>query len=1044
MSLQDFWPPSDIDHADSCLFTEAETAPDAVFLAVHQPMTLMRKNYQSDDEAVPQTEIQIFEEFVRKNPSSGTVVMPIIGDSAVGKSHMIRWIDAHFRVSGQAKGRHIVRIPKSASMKTVLGLILENLQGPEYDQLKEDLKQAKLPKDSYQASLDLRSNLTGALVRLASSLQVKAASGALNAQDQARISHARGLPTFLNDTAISLFLMDPDSKGDEDERALSRIVRPILHDSHDVDKKRDNQFYPEDLGFVHKLTQTDVATPGRPYFNRLVRESERRTAVDLLNELLDEALSGLINYSGDSLPDLFKKVRAGLLSEGRELILLVEDFAMLGGIQQQLLDAVTDPALGSQGEQKYCVMRTAIAVTEGRLDEATVLTRAGASWRIQSQPFGSESEALYVFTNMVGGYLNAARHGVAELKKQFQARDGDEARFTNFLDEHGGELSESERGTLDSFGYSPDGNYPLFPFNQKAIHQIMERKLKVNGRYQFKPRALNRVIRDTVMNYRDKWLEGEFPPKGYEQFTRNKLGSEVDMFLNGTNNPDRIAVLLGYWGDCPETLSKAAEVPAEQYDAFGLQRPNWGNIKPVPPESPPGRTPPAGHFPPEPPTPMEPGNLTTWKACLEEWRVNHKIGQREANEIRKWIAAGVESYLDKDSLLVRNFGGNLSKAIYLPFARTGNPDDNARVRLVTATEGELGNAMLGPRFFLAINAIVQFNERRNWAYEGGEVDCARYVNFVQRMAAELDSQIRERGSETLAKESIAPLVHSLMLGARILNLDKASSQTFEGMIEALLDPGPPVDTTPRGPVNRWESLKQGAAKSRHEMRKLLLDHIAARQGGADKEHAVDAAVLIPALKQLKQQDWKLGQWEDDRWRRNLMVSAEHISSLRNHLPKILDDEIAEAAKWVAQVQALLGNSFNFDEVVNTMRDTITKAVHSGAFRCGGNDDPQPLRALITKVKGMAVKSCFDQAKIATEKQSDFGKQLAAIGQLETGIMVETRNLIEAFEAFLSETGKVTKDRLVGAPNPQESIKELEANLTAVQTNWIEINNQISA
>jgi len=1040
MSLQGFWPPDDIDHADRCLFTEAETAPDAVFLAVHQPMTLMRKNYQSDDEAVPQTEEAILDEFMQERPPSGTVIMPIIGDSAVGKSHMIRWIDAHLRISGGAEGRHIVRIPKSASMKTVLGLILEDLEGPEYDQLRQNLKKAKLPKDSFQASLDLRSNLTGALGRLTASLQASAKSDSLGPEDQQRLSHARGMSSLLNDQMLNDYLLCQESDGKERERALSRIVSPLLRDTHDVENERENQFYLQDLDFVHEVEVARLADPCRAYFNRLAgRETERIAVVGLLNELLDEALHGLIDFSGDSLPDLFKKVRAGLLKEGKELVLLVEDFAMLGGIQQQLLDAVTDPALGQQGEQKYCVMRTAIAVTEGRLDEATVLTRAGASWRIRSQPFGNDAEALFVFTNMVGGYLNAARHGAAELQKQFQERRHDETRFSNFLDDHVGDLNESERRALDSFGYSPIGNYPLFPFSQNAIRQIMERTLKVNGRYQFKPRALNRVIRNTVMKYRDKWLEGGFPPKSYEQFTRNRLGTEVALFLNSTSEPDRIAAFLGYWGDCPQTLSAAVKAPAEQFEAFGLQRPNWGIVTPVQSELPPNRPP-----SPETPKPEAPEPPSKWSACLEEWRVHHKLGQREAAEIRKWIVAGVQSYFDKDALLLRNLGGNLTTTVYLPFAKTGNPDGNTKIRLVTASEEDLSDPHLGPQFFAAMEALVRIHERKDWAYEGGEVDCARYVNFIQRLADELESQIREHGSEILANGSIAPLVHSLMVGARILNLNKASAQTFEGMIEALLDPGPQVDKTPRGLVSRWESMKQEAARSRLEMRSLLLNHVAARQGAADKEHAVDAAVLIPALKQLKQQEWKLGQWEDDRWRKNLTTGAEHVTRLRNQLPKILNEEIADAEKWVKKVEALLGDSFNLEEVVNTMRDTITKAVQSGAFRCRGTGDPELLRGMIKKVKSMAVKSCFDQAKIATEEQSDFGKQLSAIGQLETGIMADSRDLIEAFEAFLVETIKVTEDRLVNAPDPLKAINSLEENLNALQTSWGEIKNQISA
>ena len=256
MSLQHFWPTADTDHADSCLFTEAETAPDAVFLAVHQPMTLMRQKYQSDEEPVPQTENEILEEFVRENPSSGTVVMPIIGDSAVGKSHMIRWIDAHLRISGLAEGRHIVRIPKSASMKTVLGLILEDLEGPEYEKLRQDLKQAKLPKDSFQASLDLRSNLTGSLGRLSASLQTSANAGPLGVEDQVRLSHARGMSVLLNDPAIFDYLLRQEHDGNERERALSRLVSPLVHDTHDVDNKRENQFYPQDLNFVQKVEAT--------------------------------------------------------------------------------------------------------------------------------------------------------------------------------------------------------------------------------------------------------------------------------------------------------------------------------------------------------------------------------------------------------------------------------------------------------------------------------------------------------------------------------------------------------------------------------------------------------------------------------------------------------------------------------------------------------------------------------------------------------------------------------------------------------------------
>ena len=1037
MSLQKFWPPADQEHAGSCIFTEAETAPDSVFLAVHRPMILLRKTYQSDEEAIPQTEIQILEEFIRENPSSGTVVMPIIGDSAVGKSHMIRWIDAHLRLSKRGENRHIVRIPKSASMKTVLRLILENLDGPEYEDLRDDLSQARLPTDSYQACLDLRSNLTGALSRLPSALQGYAKNGKISGEDNLRLSHARGLLNLLNDPGVSDYLISSDPDDKNSERALNRIVSPILNDSHDVDRERDNQFYSTDLDFVDVVEVADLAAKSRPYFNRLSRKSERESAVATLNmvQILDEALSGLIDFSGDSLPEIFNKVRQGLFKEKKELVLLVEDFAILGGIQQQLLDAVTNPV---RDGQQYCVMRTAIAVTRGRLDEATVLTRAGAWWEIRSRPFTSEDDAINVFTNMVGGYLNAARHGVTELNRQLNRSASSDVKFSNHLDEFSGELTESDRKKLDSFGYSPDGNYPLFPFNRNSIHQIMERNLKVEGEYQFKPRAINRVIRETVMNYRDSWQKKLFPLATYQRFTRNKLGSEVNLYLNRTSDPERSATLLGYWGGCPATLEEASALPTEIYEAFNITPIDWGGIVPTEPKH---QTPEVNTKPPTREV-AEPANVSKWRDSLNEWRQEHTIGQRQAAQLRKWIAEDIEAIIDLDPLTLRNLGLELPKLILLPHAKTGNPQNLENFHLVTSTEDNLKDSDAGPRFFLTIESLIQFHERKNWDYDGAEIDCARHTNFIERLAAKVESHLRESGAGTLPNKCVSPLVHSLMIGARILNLEKASSSTYEGMIEAMLDRGPPASTTPRGKPTQWEDLQQGAALSRPEMRELLLEHIAARQGGGQVEHAVDASVLITALKELKKQDWKLGDWGDDRWRKNLTSGSEHINSLRRQLPSILERQATEAADWATKVEESIGESFNIDEVAELMRETITKALKCGAFRHQGNTDPKPLRDLISAVKQMAVKGCFDEAKAASVNEGGFGKSLSAIGKLDLGVMSKTRELLEAFEAFFSATSQDTDAKLADVPDPSEAIKRLTGQLETAQSNWKQIATQI--
>jgi type II secretory pathway predicted ATPase ExeA len=121
MKLIDFWPPDDQEHIGDCFFTDADSAKEAVFLAVHQPMQLVRENFRSKNvEPVLQNEDQVLQFLLKKNPANGTLILPIVGDSGVGKSHLIRWLHAHLKLRKDRDSRHIVRIPKSASLRTVL------------------------------------------------------------------------------------------------------------------------------------------------------------------------------------------------------------------------------------------------------------------------------------------------------------------------------------------------------------------------------------------------------------------------------------------------------------------------------------------------------------------------------------------------------------------------------------------------------------------------------------------------------------------------------------------------------------------------------------------------------------------------------------------------------------------------------------------------------------------------------------------------------------------------------------------------------------
>ena len=203
-TLEDLWPSSD--NCQDCLITEAETAADAVFLAVHQPMHLERRSYSGNTTIAQweeKKESDLLEAFLSDDMPSGTLLLPIVGSSGVGKSHMIRWLDAQMRNLDDGVERHIVRIPKSASLKKVLELILIDLQnkGDAYRSLHKELSSASMPKELDEATFGLLAKLIVSPERNGREATEREAHQKGFADDRERMTHCHPqcLPNLLRD-----------------------------------------------------------------------------------------------------------------------------------------------------------------------------------------------------------------------------------------------------------------------------------------------------------------------------------------------------------------------------------------------------------------------------------------------------------------------------------------------------------------------------------------------------------------------------------------------------------------------------------------------------------------------------------------------------------------------------------------------------------------------------------------------------------------------------------------------------------------------------
>src|SRR6478736_1324473 len=89
--LARYWP--DGNEVTRCIKREAETASEAVLLAVHQPMLLTVRNAGSSHETEV-GESEFLEAFLNKDLPEGILLQPITGASGAGKSHLIRWLAA--------------------------------------------------------------------------------------------------------------------------------------------------------------------------------------------------------------------------------------------------------------------------------------------------------------------------------------------------------------------------------------------------------------------------------------------------------------------------------------------------------------------------------------------------------------------------------------------------------------------------------------------------------------------------------------------------------------------------------------------------------------------------------------------------------------------------------------------------------------------------------------------------------------------------------------------------------------------------------------
>ena len=136
--------------ANGAVNTEAVVASPAVFLATHTPLRIRKAQIRGRSLALMEgtsDENAVLSDFLGRKPDTGTLLMPVVGDTGTGKSHLVRWIRNNIPPSDKYC---VIYLEKS---RTSLKAVVNTLMGGIAD---ADSALAKLKDDigSLSAGLD--------------------------------------------------------------------------------------------------------------------------------------------------------------------------------------------------------------------------------------------------------------------------------------------------------------------------------------------------------------------------------------------------------------------------------------------------------------------------------------------------------------------------------------------------------------------------------------------------------------------------------------------------------------------------------------------------------------------------------------------------------------------------------------------------------------------------------------------------------------------------------------------------------------------------
>ncbi|MDD5034964.1 MAG: protein DpdH [Methylococcaceae bacterium] len=989
MSLLSYWPTKE--EVDRCIKSEAEAVSEEVLLAAHQQFPLAYSKIDDKGRVAADSRQTASEDdllrYLLGSAPEGSLVVPITGASGVGKSHLIRMLDARLSRLPNASRYLVIRIPKSASLRRVVELILEAepLQVPKYDSVRAEFEKALADVPLETAVIHFQAELEIALRDYEGMLTEKLRQGHVDPALQERVGVARLLPQLLTDAETTKYFRQQVLP-----RIIHRAVEGVVDPNVAIDPA-DSQFKAADFDFPDSVEISKAAIAVRNFYLRTLcafSGKHKATAADVLNQVVDQATRQLykLNESlgGKTLGEVIGEIRSLLLSDqpNKELILLVEDFAALVGIQDTLAKILIQHG-ETDGQKTHATIRSVIAVTDGYLaGRDTLATRAGREWVVESR-LNSEEEVLSRTRKLVASYLNAARHGEAKLKAIYRQPELDVVSGTHlWLAPMFSEGSGEHETILDAFGRVE--NVPLFPFTEDAIDCLARSTLTAGNTLVFNPRfVIKNVIRDVLLTGRDAYENSQFPPPG---ISGKPLAADVAQWLSEQSFSEdvkrRYGRFIAVWGNQPNSKADIGRIPKPVFEAFGLPFPNIEpqENKVTGPKTTirTARTPPEVHD-------LKAKDVQTYQAALERWVQNGTLlEQKIAHAIRQAIATLMNQRIDWNAEGCLKWEVKRNQ-FSIPNAGGEGQLDADPVKVAESTkdpDGRLRGDLL---------ALLRYVEvyKETTDYDEVDEDLARVGNLIDRLRPEVIGRIRSAVTKQTQSAITLLAANSRLLGLTEKGCTPAAVSSFLfGDVEPLCDL---VDAAPQA-FKDWRQMQRNAFQIRSTLIQLVLETSGCFQGTGKTAYGVDIVGLIECYPN----ETSAADFADLP-----SLSPELRSSLRSMGPSQIGARFRQVCEAAKKMQALivteLEADFDKQAVIDTVKAVATNLKEMGAWPTALGFSTNDFLKVCESFRSSAVKDALatlgDVLADGADESANAPKQISRVSQIPFDSLVTAQRFI---------------------------------------------------